>query len=105
MFKDLSKEAKKELINKYNNTKKGKNLSNTLNRLFFEGIFLFFCFIVILIAVIVIKLSKWYLVVGILSMVFGCIFLVGQHIIRIKEYNNFLNQLNKIEKNKLTKMK
>ena len=105
MFKDLSKEAKKQLISKYDNTKKGKNLKGTLDRLFFEGVFLIVCFIVVVIAIIVADLSNWYLVIAILSLVFGCIFLVGQHTLRIKEYNKFYNQLNKTEKNKLTKAK
>ncbi len=105
MYNELTKEAKKELKNKYENTKKGKTLTDTLNRLFFEGLFLVVCFIVIVAAIFIADLSGWYWVIAILTIIFGVIFLVGQHIIRIKEYNRFFSQMTKTEKNKLTKSK
>ena len=105
MYNELSKEAKKQLRIKYEGTKKGKNLTSTLNRLLIEGLFLIVCFIIIVIAIMIADLSGWYWVVAILSLVFGVIFFVGQYILRMKEYSKFFNQLNKTEKNKLTKCK
>ncbi|MGN1372314.1 MAG: hypothetical protein ACI4XM_08595 [Candidatus Coprovivens sp.] len=103
MYCDLSKEAKKQLRLKYEKTKRGKDLSNTLNRLLIEGIILIVCFVVMSFAIVTTDLSGWYWLIAILTIVFAVIFLVGQYIIRKKEYNNFFNQLSKTEKNKLTK--
>ena len=103
MYCDLSKEAKKQLRLKYEKTKRGKDLSNTLNRLLIEGIILIVCFVVMSFAIVTTDLSGWYWLIAILTIVFAVIFLVGQYIIRKKEYNHFFNQLSKTEKNKLTK--
>ena len=105
MYKELSKEAKKNLIKKYEMTKKGKSMSANLNRLVFEGIFCLFAFIVILIAMFVADLAWWYWFFTGLTLICGILFLVGQHLIRMKEYNNFLKHMNKNEKNLLTKIK
>ena len=105
MYNELSKEAKKQLINKYVGTKKGKALSDTLNRLLLEGLVLIVCFVIVLVAIFVADLASWYWIVAILSLIFGLVFLIGQHLLRMKEYNKFFNQLNKTEKNKLTKLK
>ncbi len=105
MYKKLSKEGKKTLIEWYSNTKKGLSLNKTLNRLLFEGIFLIIATIVIVIAVPIADLPLWYLGVGGISLVFGLLFLIGQHMIRIKEYNKYFEHLTKNEKNKLTKYK
>ncbi len=105
MYKELSKESKKQVRTKYEKTKKGKGLSATLNRLFIEGAFLIICFFVIVVAIFVADLSWGYWTVAGLTIIFGVIFLVGQHTIRIKEYNKFFSQLSKTEKNQLTKNK
>ena len=105
MYKELSKEEKKALVEKFIKNKRGKNLYDTLNRLFFEGSFCLLSFVVILIAIFVTDLEWWYWFFVGLTLFCGVLFLVGQHIIRMKEYNRFYNQLNKNEKKLLTKNK
>ena len=103
MYKELAKSEKKELRKKYENSKRSKDLVKTLNRLFIEGVFLIICFFVIVGAIYIVDMSKWYWVIAVITLVFGLVFLIGQFIIRRQEYNKFFGQLSKTEKNKLTK--
>ncbi len=105
MYKYLSKAAKKELIRQYTNTERGKNLSVTLNRLVGEGLFCLVAFVVILISVLRGELAAWYWIFIVLTFIAGVVFLVGQQLIRRKEYNKYFRELSKTEKNKLTKSK
>ena len=105
MYKELANDSKKELRKKYENSKRGNELTKTLNRLFIEGVFLIICFFVIVGAIYIADLSKWYWVIAVITILFGIIFIVGQSIIRRQEYNKFFRQLTKTEKNKLTKSK
>ena len=105
MFKELDLKSKIEVMKKYANTNKGKKLSVTLDRLLIESIVLFISTILIILAVIFAEWPLWTLGVAGLILVFGIFFFVGQLSIRNKEYNKFLKQLNKNEKNKLTKQK
>ena len=105
MYKELAKSGKKELRKKYETSKRGKELVKILNRLFLEGVFLIICFVVIVGAIYIVDLSKWYWIIAVITLVFGLVFLIGQFIIRRQEYDKFLGQLTKTEKNKLTKSK
>ena len=106
MYKDLSKEEKKRVAIKYVATKRGKDLSKTLDRLVLEGLFLVFCFAAIVGALLFTNVSGWfYWVVAIITIIFAVIFLVGQFIIRRKEHRTYFEQLSKTEKNRLTKNK
>ena len=105
MFKELDNKSKMEVMKKYSNTNKGKGLSMTLDRLFIESLVLFISTILIIIAVIISDFPLWTLGIAGITLIFGLIFFFAQHKIRIKEYNNFLNHMNKSEKNKLTKHK
>ena len=67
--------------------------------------FLIICFVVIVGAIYIVDLSKWYWIIAVITLVFGLVFLIGQFIIRRQEYDKFLGQLTKTEKNKLTKSK
>ena len=106
MYKDLSKEEKKKVANKYISTKRGKDLSKTLDRLVLEGFFLIFCFVAIVGALLFTNISGWYYwAVAIITIIFAAIFLIGQYIIRSKEHRTYFEQLSKTEKNRLTKNK
>ena len=86
----LSKEEKKEARIKYVNTEKGREMITRLNRIFFEGIFCLGSFVVILVCFFIFKLAWWYLFFAGLTLLSGIIFIVGQHLVRVTEYNNFL---------------
>ena len=105
MFKELDYKSKIEVMKKYAKTNKGKGLSTTLDRLLVEAIVLFISTILIIVAVIIANWPLWTLGVAGVTLVFGLFFFIGQLAIRNKEYNKFLTQLNKTEKNKLTKRK
>ena len=105
MFKELDNKSKIEVMKKYANTNKGKGLSATLDRLLIESIILFVSTVFVIGAVIIADWPLWSLGVAGMTLVSGLVFFVGQLKIRHKEYNKFLAQLNKTEKNKLTKRK
>ncbi len=105
MFKELDNKSKIEVMKKYKNTSKGKGLATTLDRLLVEALILFVCTIFVIVAVIIADWPLWSLGVAGLTLIFGLIFFIAQNNIRNKEYNKFLSQLNKSEKNKLTKRK
>jgi len=105
MFKELDYKSKLEVMKKYANTNKGKGLALTLDRLLIESIVLFVSTILIIVAVIITDFPLWTLGVAGITLIFGLIFFLAQLKIRNKEYNNFLNHMNKSEKNKLTKRK
>ena len=93
-YKDLDKNEKKELVLKYFNTPKGRKLLPILNRLIIESIFLIICAIVILVCSFIYKLQWWYYTAMIACVIAAIIFLVVQYNIRMKEYNNALNDKN-----------
>lgn len=105
MYQKLSKEEKAKLRTAYANTKKGKELSVRLNRLALEGIFCLFTFLITIVAIFVLTLPWWYWFFVGLTLLCGILFLVGQHSIRMKEYNKFLSFQNKNRKKQLTKIK
>ena len=105
MFKELDYKSKVEVMKKYAKTNKGKDLAATLDRLLIEAVVLFVSTVVIIGAVFIADMPKWWLGVAGIILMFGLIFFFTQLNIRNKEYNNFLNHLNKSEKNKLTKRK
>ncbi len=105
MFQELDYKSKLEVMKKYSNTSKGRELSKTLDRLLIESIVLFVSTILIIGAVFIVDWPKWSLGVAGMTLIAGIVFFVGQLKIRHKEYNKFLTQLNKTEKNKLTKRK
>ncbi len=95
MYKELSKEEQKVIREKYKVTKKGEELIPRLNRLMIEGIFLIVCCFVIVGAILIFKLPWWYWCVAILTVICGPVFLVGQHMIRVGEYDKFITSLPK----------
>ena len=105
MFKELDYKSKIEVMKKYSKTNKGKGLASTLDRLLIEALILFVSTVLIIGAVIIADWPLWTLGVAGMTFIFGLIFFVGQYEIRNKEYNKFLSQMNKSEKNKLTKRK
>ena len=105
MFKELDYKSKIEVMKKYAKTNKGKSLSSTLDRLLVEAIILFVSTVLIIGAVIITDWPLWTLGVAGMTFIFGLIFFIGQLKIRNKEYNKFLSQMKKDEKNKLTKRK
>ena len=105
MFKELDYKSKIEVMKKYSKTNKGKGLAGTLDRLLIEALILFVSTVLIIGAVIIADWPLWTLGVAGMTFIFGLIFFIGQYKIRNKEYNKFLSQMNKSEKNKLTKRK
>ncbi len=108
MYNKLSKEEKKDIRERFKKTSKGARVLEPLNRLFLEGIFLVVCAIVICGATIIFKYSWWLYFTAIVILLFGIFFLVGQYIIRMKNYNNYLKYLQKNKSNskkRLTKKK
>ena len=95
MYHYLSKDEKKTTRNKYVKTKKGQEMTTRLNRIFLEGIFCLGSFIVILVSFFICKLDWWYLFFAGLTLLSGIIFIVGQHLVRMTEYNNFLKATKK----------
>jgi len=90
VYKELNKEEKKLIRNKYEKTKKGQNLIVILNRLVIEGIFLIICFFIIVGAILIFDLAWWYWCFAIMTIICGPLFLITQYIIRISEYNKYI---------------
>ena len=105
MFKELDNKSKIEVMKKYANTNKGKGLAATLDRLLIESIVLFVSTVLVIGAVIIADWPLWSLGIAGMTLISGLVFFIAQLKIRHKEYNKFLAQLNKTEKNKLTKRK
>ncbi len=105
MYKDLSKEEKKSLRFEYVKTKKGYEMMARLNRLVFEGLFCLATFLITIGAIFILDLSSWYWFFVGLTLICGILFLSGQYIIRMKEYNKFYLGKYKNVKKKLTKDK
>ena len=106
MYKDLTKEEKRELRANYEKTKKGSSLTFTLNKLIVEGLFLLICTVVVIGAGLFTNEMAWWMwTLAGLTTFCGLLFLIAQYIIRIKEYNKFLRYDYKPSKKKLTKSK
>ena len=105
MFQELDYKSKLVVMKKYAKSEKGKELTKSLDRLFIYSLIEFISTILIIGAVIFADWNKWWLGVAGIFLITGLVFFVGQLKIRHKEYNKFLTQLNKTEKNKLTKRK
>lgn len=106
MYKSLSKEEKKNVREEYIRTKRGKDLSERLNRLVLEGSFLILCFVVITTCIFIFDLAWWYWCVAVMCIICAPVLLIGQHNIRIGEYNKFIlvnNKLKTAAKRKTTK--
>lgn len=95
MYKNLSKEDKKEVRENYKKTKKGEKLSHTLNRLVIESFFLLLCFCVVIGAIFIYKLAWWYWCFAIMILIASLVFFIAQYRIRIGEYNKFVKANNK----------
>ena len=106
MYKHLTKEEQKEVRKNYVKTKRGSNLSYTLNKLVIEGLFLLVCTVIIIAAGLFTKEMTWWMwtLSGITTFC-GLLFLIGQYILRIMEYNKFIKYDFKPSKKKLTKRK
>ncbi len=105
MYKDLTSEEKRKIREGYISTRKGKELTNNLNRLLIEGIICLVSCVVIVVLTLIYDLAWWYWFFAGLTLFCGILFLLGQYFIRMKEYNKFLIHDNKKGKNKLTKRK
>lgn len=95
MYSNLSKEDKKKVRESYKKTKKGEKLSQTLNRLVIEGLFLLVCFCVIVGAIFIYDLAWWYWCFAIMTILAGFVFLIAQNRIRMSEYNKYVQANNK----------
>ena len=103
MYKELSKEEKKDLVNQYKNTKKGKDLYFNFTRLVIEGLLCLVCSVVLVVLVLMFDFSWWFWFYAGLTTFCGVLFLIAQYVLRLKEYNRFYK--NGYRKNKLTKKK
>ena len=103
MYQILIKEEKKNIRERYRNTKRGQKMLPRLNRLIIEGLFLILFPIALVIAGLVTKEMHWWIwTLAIICLIMGLVFLIGQYIIRTNEYNNYLKIQNELKK-KLTK--
>ena len=78
MFKELDYKSKIEVMKKYAKTNKGKGLAATLDRLLIEAVVLFVSTVVIIGAVFIADLPKWWLGVSGITLIFGLIFFLSQ---------------------------
>jgi len=105
MYHILTKGQKKDLKDKYRISKRGQSMLPRLNRLVLEGLFLIiFPIVVIVVGFVTDEMYWWMWTLALGCLFVGLVFLIGQHIIRTNEYNNFLNFQNDLKK-KLTKRK
>ncbi len=105
MYHILTKDQKKDLKDKYRISKRGQSMLPRLNRLVLEGLFLIiFPIVVIVVGFVTDEMYWWMWTLALGCLFVGLVFLIGQHIIRTNEYNNFLNFQNDLKK-KLTKRK
>ena len=103
MYQILTKDEKRSIKEKYRNTKRGAMMLPRLNRLIVEGLFLLVFPVALIIVGLVTKEMYWWMwTLAIVCLLVGLVFLLGQYIIRINEYNNFLKNQNELKK-KLTK--
>ena len=103
MYHILTKDEKKKLKEKYRISKRGAMMLPRLNRLIVEGLFLVVFPIALLIVGFVTKEMYWWMwTLAIVCILVALVFLIGQYIIRINEYNNYLRNQNELKK-KLTK--
>ena len=105
MYQDLTDEEKKSLRFEYIKTQKGYEMIARLNRLVLEGLFCLVTFVVTICAIFILDLASWYWAFVGLTLICGILFLSGQYIIRMKEYNKFYLGKYKNVKKKLTKDK
>ena len=104
-YKALSKEEKKEMVKSYNTSVKGKAMSFRLLKLIIEGSLLYGIAAIIIISSLFTKeFEAWMGWLTALCILAGTIFLLGQHMIRMKEYDEYLEYEYKLKK-KLTKRK
>ena len=95
MYNKLNKEEKKTIRNKYARTKRGTTLLKMYRRIFLDGIVCFLCAVGIQIGIIFGPLPKWYGILTIVLVVMTLVFIISQHILKIKEYNKFMEQSKK----------
>ena len=103
MYHVLTKEEKKSLKERYRGSKRGQGMFPRLNRLVLEGLFLIiFPIALVVVGFVTNEIYWWIWTLSIICLIIGIVFLVGQYIIRVNEYNNFLKLQNELKK-KLTK--
>ena len=103
MYQILTKDEKKSCRDKYRVSKRGAKMLPRLNRLIYEGLFLIIFPIILIIASLIINEKSWWMwTLAGACFLAGITFLIGQYLVRITEYNNFLKYQNELKK-KLTK--
>ena len=88
-YQRMSKEEKKDLKEKYLNTKEGKSKINRLNRLFIIGIIGIRFSIILIVSAVLNKQSILDYICGGILFVFSIVYLIGSINIKQKELNKF----------------
>ncbi len=103
MYKEMTKEERKDVRKAFKKTNKGSNLTPILNRLLIEGIVCFLMAIIMIGAIVIYHYSLWLIGLIAVLVICGIIFILAQRNIRIREYNKFIKLGYKKVKNQLTK--
>jgi hypothetical protein len=91
----MPKEKRKEVREKFKNTKAGRSANILLNRLFIEGLLCVVMGIAMLIYSIIDKMEWHYYGLSIVLMIAGTVFLFGQWFIRYAKYDKFIKEMAK----------
>ena len=89
-YNSLAKDEKRKLKDNYYKTKKGNELGKIFLRLIIEGILCLGIAIGIMVYSIFNEVAWYYYTLVVVLVISGITFLVGQAIIKNKEYNKFL---------------
>lgn len=87
-YRDLTKDKKKLLKEKFYNTEYGKITKHRLNRLLIYGI----CGFIVAFFILFTETSLGFLITSYMLLFISAVYLVASFILRRKEFNNFLNK-------------
>lgn len=87
-YRDLTKDEKKLLKEKFYNTEYGKITKHRLNRLLIYGI----CGFIVAFFILFTETSLGFLITSYMLLFISAVYLVASFILRRKEFNNFLNK-------------
>lgn len=87
-YRDLTKDEKKLLKEKFYNTEYGKITKHRLNRLLIYGI----CGFIVAFFILFTETSLGFLIISYMLLFISAVYLVASFILRRKEFNNFLNK-------------
>ncbi len=89
-YRSLTKQERKEILNKYYQTDMGKINKNRFLRLLIYGILCITYSLVLIIEQLIKNSSLWNYIMALVMLIFGLVFLIGRHKLIIRSINYYL---------------